>query len=149
MPATKKPGLSFTLSPDGLSGRLRADGLRESQILALGREWLAREGNVMARLDVLARALDGVPSREELDAHVQAVEACTDDDTHMPVALPDAVRMLGELTRVVTRLARFNPRAVEGVVGEARTALEALALGDTHMPRATTDRATAKAVTVR
>lgn len=108
---TAHPELAVTPSADWQSGRLRADPIRRSLILALAREWAEAETNVITALDRLAAVQAGNPTAAELDAAVAAVEACTDDDVHVDIDLGTAVRLHTQLDSLIDTLARFNPAA--------------------------------------
>lgn len=111
---TKCPELSVTLDATWMNGRLRADDIRRSVILALAREWAENDAAVMYALDWAAEVQSGQATPEETDAAVANVEELTDDDTHLTIGLADARRLRSELDAVIAKLERFEagPQAV-------------------------------------
>ncbi|MEU1309430.1 hypothetical protein ABZ419_11120 [Streptomyces cinnamoneus] len=102
----KKAGLSFSLRADGLCVVLRADQIRHDTITGLVREWQepGAQDDVEAALERLAGVCfpgaDAHPA--EVDALVEGVEgaACM-DYAEMELSFADAVRLWGQLTRII------------------------------------------------
>lgn len=113
---SQKPQLSFDVGGNHLHGVLRVDQIRSDTLVQLVQHWHSDD---KARDEVIA-ALDGLadvvasPRREgELDAALEDVEeAAAMDTAFVEVGVWDARRLLDELTEVVRRIGRFNPRRV-------------------------------------
>lgn len=111
---SQKPGLSFDVAVNELHGVLRADAIRSETLVQLVQHWHSDD---KARDEVIA-ALDGLadvvasPRREgELDAALEDIEeAAAMDTAYIEVDVRDARRLLDELTEVVRRIGRFNPK---------------------------------------
>ncbi|MGK5731400.1 hypothetical protein [Streptomyces sp. URMC 124] len=126
---SKKPGLSFSSTADGLQVVLRADQIRHDTITGLVAEWHEEGGrdDVEGALADLAEVCH--PGRDprpaEVDAALEAVEdaACL-GWARMTISFDDAVQLRAELDALIRRRAsRFArpggsvPRQREG--GEA------------------------------
>lgn len=105
---SKKPGLSFTSTADGLGIVLRADQIRYDTITGLVSEWRETGGqdDVEDALAELADVCD--PGRDphpaEVDAAVEAVEdaACM-GAARLVLGLADAERLYAELGALLRR----------------------------------------------
>ena len=110
---SQKPGLSFNIGVNELHGVLRADVIRNDTLVQLVQHWgdpKARD-EILDALDELAEVVTGVAREGELDAALQQVEdAASMDTAQVEVNIRDARRLLDELTEVVRRVGRFNPK---------------------------------------
>jgi len=110
---SSKPQQSFSLGANHLYGVLRVDQIRTDTLVSLVTHWADPDARdeVIAALDELAVVV-GSPRREgELDAALEHVEDTAGMETaQVEVSMPDVRRLLAELTGVVRRLNRFNPK---------------------------------------
>lgn len=110
---SSKPPLSVELDVTELHGVLRVDDIRRDTLVQLVARWSEPDtrDEVLDALDELADVVGRARREGELDAAIEQVEdvACM-ETAHIAVSVVDARRLLGELTAVVRRLDRFNPR---------------------------------------
>ncbi|WP_225825669.1 hypothetical protein [Streptomyces naphthomycinicus] len=110
---SKKPSLSFDLGANDLHGVLRVDQIRNDTLVQLVQHWAEPKDRdaIIDALDELAEVVCGPRGEGELDAAIEQVEdACGMDTAQVEVSIPDSRRLLDELTEVVQRLSRFNPK---------------------------------------
>lgn len=110
---SSKPPLSFELGGNHLHAVLRVDDIQRDTLVQLVAKWAEPDARdeVIAALDELADVVHSPRREGELDAAVQEIEdvACM-DTAQIEVDMWEARRLLGELTAVVRRLSRFNPK---------------------------------------
>ncbi|MEV8477843.1 hypothetical protein [Streptomyces sp. NPDC051173] len=114
---SKKPGLSFSPTSDGLGIVLRADLIRHDTITGLVAEWQEQgaQDDVEAALERLAdvahSGADVYPA--EVDARVEEVEAAACmGDAQLVIGFDDAVRLHAELDALIKlRSSRFGGSA--------------------------------------
>lgn len=119
---SKKPSLSFNLGADHLHSVLRVDQIRNDTLVQLVQHWAEPRDRdaIIDALDELAAVVTGPRSEGELDAAIEQVEdACGMDTAQIEVGIQDSRRLLEELTEVVRRLSRFNPKQLPGQRGAA------------------------------
>lgn len=110
---SSKPQQSFNLGANHLHGVLRVDQIRTDTLMSLVAGWADDDtrDEVIAALDELAAVVTGAAREGELDAAIEQVEDTASMDTaQVEVSIPDSRRLLDELTVVVRRLSRFNPK---------------------------------------
>lgn len=110
---SSKPPLSIELGANHLHAVLRADDIRRDTLVQLVAKWAEPDARdeVLDALDELAAVVTGVAREGELDAAIEQVEDVASMDTaQVEVSIPDARRLLDELTAVGRRLFRFNPK---------------------------------------
>jgi hypothetical protein len=110
---SQKPGLSFNTGVTELHGVLRVDQIRNDTLVQLVQHWTEPKDRdaIIDALDELAEVVTGVAREGELDAALQQVEDTASMDTaHIEADVRDARRLLDELTEVVRRIGRFNPK---------------------------------------
>lgn len=112
---SKKPGMSFALGSNHLHGVARFDQIRNDTLMQLVAQWADPDtrGDVLDALDELAAVVQGIAREGELDAALEQVEDVAGMETaQFEVSIPDARRLLAELTEVNRVLSRFNPTAL-------------------------------------
>lgn len=114
---SSKPGMSFHLGANHLHGVARFDQIRTDTLLSLVAGWADPDirDEVIESLDSLAEILRSPRSEGELDAALEQVEDVSGMETaQVEVSVPNARRLLEELSEVVRVLSRFNPAAAQG-----------------------------------
>ena len=108
-----KPQLSFETGANHLHAVLRVDQIRNDTLVQLVQHWAEPKDRdaVIAALDELAEVVTGVAREGELDAALEQVEdTASMDYAAVEVDVHDSRRLLDELTEVVRRIGRFNPK---------------------------------------
>ena len=103
---TLKP-ITFRLAPGALVGRLSADILRRTTLLALVVEWADEQTreNVIVALDSLAVVASDPVDEAELDHRIAAVECAADmDPADVTSGLDELVRLRDELDGVINEI---------------------------------------------
>lgn len=112
MNKSTKPGLSFSLGTNHLHGVTRIDQIRTDTLVQLVQSWAEPKDRdaIIDALDELADVVTHARREGDLDAAIEQVEdAAGMDSAQVEVSIPDARRLLGELTQVERVLSRFNP----------------------------------------
>ncbi|WP_225840258.1 hypothetical protein [Streptomyces sp. NK08204] len=110
---SKKPQQSFSLGANHLHGVLRVDQIRTDTLMQLVQHWADPQSrdDIIDALDELAAVVCGPRSEGELDTAIEQVEDAAGMDTaQIEVSIQDTFRLRDELTEVVRRLSRFNPK---------------------------------------
>ncbi|MFI2426561.1 hypothetical protein ACH5A7_21105 [Streptomyces sp. NPDC018955] len=119
------PQLSIELRSDWLKGYLRADQIRTDTLVQLVAQWADPDARdeVLDALDALAAVITGTPREGELDAAVEAVEdAASMDTARIEIDGWTCRRLFAELSKVASKLNRFNPLARSARQDGRRTA---------------------------
>jgi hypothetical protein len=117
MNRSSKPQQSVSLGANHLHAVLRVDQIRVDTLVQLVAGWADEDtrDSVIAALDELAAVVQSARREGELDAAVEEVEDVAGMDTaQVEVAIPDARRLLAEMTEVGRVLSRFNPQGSKG-----------------------------------
>lgn len=116
---SSKPGQSFHLGANHLHGVARFDAIRTDTLLSLVAGWADPDirDEVIESLDALAEVVRSPRAEGELDAALEQVEDVSGMETaQVEVSIPNARRLLEELSEVVRVLSRFNPAAAKGAL---------------------------------
>ena len=110
---SSKPQQSVSLGANHLHAVARFDQIRVDTLTQLVAGWADEDtrDEIIAALDELAAVVQGARREGELDAAVEQVEDVAGMETaQVEVAIPDARRLLAEMTEVGRVLSRFNPQ---------------------------------------
>lgn len=113
MSRSSKPPLSFETGANHLHAVLRADAIRSDTLVQLVTHWGDPDARdeIIDALDELAAVVAGPRREGELDAALQQVEdTASMDYAQIEIDVHDSRRLLDELTEVVRRIGRFNPK---------------------------------------
>ncbi len=110
---SQKPGLSFNTGVTELHGMLRVDAIRQDTLVQLVQNWGDPKDRdaIIDALDELADVVHSERREGELDAALEQVEdTAAMEYAQIVVDVRDCRRLLDELTEVVRRVGRFNPK---------------------------------------
>ena len=110
MTTSTKPQLSIESARGGLLALLRVDQIRTDTLVSLTAGWADEDDrdHVVARLDDLSVVVQSPRHEGELDERLEQLEAAAGmDGAHVALSLSDALRLRGELDRVIARMERM------------------------------------------